>query len=129
MARYCTPTWVNGSGSTFREGLRAPRFVSNREGFQWLDRKLSERLDFYGSYIFGHKDFDRQNTDAVRSPSTRETRLGSETLRYEDVLARPSESLRGLAGFLGAEVDEGWVQSCAAEVRAPRSRWQALPLR
>lgn len=45
--------------------LHAPIFVASREDLSWLDAQLDKRLDFYGSYIVGHKRFERARTDAV----------------------------------------------------------------
>jgi putative sulfotransferase len=50
------------------------------------------------------------------------------TLRYEDFMTAPKESLDAIADFLGGEfVDPAWSSHCAEAVRAPRSRWRDLP--
>lgn len=49
------------------------------------------------------------------------------TLRYEDFLARPSDTATRLAGFLGADCDDrDWADAMAARVRAPSSSVSAL---
>ncbi|MEQ1500957.1 MAG: SDR family oxidoreductase [Myxococcota bacterium] len=45
--------------------LHEPRFVDTPEAFEWLDARFDERLDFYGSYIRGDKQFERARTDAA----------------------------------------------------------------
>lgn len=49
------------------------------------------------------------------------------TLRYEDFLATPRETVRRFGAFLrrGA-VDEAWVESAARSIRPPRSSWRGL---
>lgn len=44
-------------------GLSKPVFTSDHSEFSWLDRQFDKRLDFYGSYIIGDKQFDRTRTD------------------------------------------------------------------
>ncbi|MEQ1570464.1 MAG: SDR family oxidoreductase [Myxococcota bacterium] len=46
-------------------GVREPVFVADGERLGWLDQKFDERLDFYGSYIRGDKQFDRARCDAA----------------------------------------------------------------
>lgn len=49
------------------------------------------------------------------------------TLRYEDFLASPRQSVERFGAFLrrGA-VDRGWVDAAAASIRAPASAWRSL---
>lgn len=50
------------------------------------------------------------------------------TLRYEDVLARPEETLERLVAFIDSElVDPSWARRVTATVRAPRSAFTDLP--
>lgn len=49
--------------------LRPPIFVDSRDEFEWLDRKLDERLDFYAAYLRGNKRFDRSHSDAIADTS------------------------------------------------------------
>lgn len=50
------------------------------------------------------------------------------TLRYEDVLARPEETLERLLTFIDPElVERDWLRRATASVRAPRSAFQDLP--
>ncbi|WP_437872387.1 SDR family oxidoreductase [Sorangium sp. So ce363] len=46
-------------------GMHAPIFIDRRDDFSWLDQQLDKRMDFYGSYIIGHKHFERIRTDAA----------------------------------------------------------------
>jgi thioester reductase-like protein len=46
-------------------GVREPEFVGPGERLPWLDAQFDERLDFYGSYIRGHKRFLRDRADAT----------------------------------------------------------------
>jgi nucleoside-diphosphate-sugar epimerase len=46
-------------------GLADPEYVAPDAPLDWLDAQLDKRLDFYGSYIRGHKAFDRRRTDAA----------------------------------------------------------------
>lgn len=47
---------------------------------------------------------------------------------YEDLLARPEESLHRIAAFLGPDfVDEEWERRSAAIIARPASDWGALP--
>lgn len=50
-------------------GLRPPVFVESRDAFEWLDRKLDERLDFYAAYLRGNKRFDRSRSAAIAGSS------------------------------------------------------------
>lgn len=45
--------------------LHEPIFVSTRDELSWLDEQLDKRLEFYGSYIVGPKQFQRARTDAA----------------------------------------------------------------
>lgn len=45
--------------------LRHPRFAASRYDLNAIDQLLSDRIPFYGSYMTGHKAFDRTNTDAA----------------------------------------------------------------
>jgi hypothetical protein len=50
------------------------------------------------------------------------------TLRYEDMLADPSDSVDRLSGAFGfAEVDPQWRRAATAMVGEPRSSWRSLP--
>jgi thioester reductase-like protein len=42
-------------------GLAPPTYQKDTSGFEWLDEKFNSRLDFYRSYLIGHKTFDRAN--------------------------------------------------------------------
>jgi thioester reductase-like protein len=44
-------------------GLREPELVEDPAELQWLDARFDERLDFYGAYIRGYKQFRRERTD------------------------------------------------------------------
>jgi thioester reductase-like protein len=46
-------------------GMHQPIFVDRRDDFSWLDQELDKRMDFYGSYIVGHKHFERVRTEAA----------------------------------------------------------------
>jgi hypothetical protein len=46
-------------------GMHEPIFVDRRDDFSWLDQQLDQRMDFYSSYIVGHKRFERFRTDAA----------------------------------------------------------------
>jgi putative sulfotransferase len=49
------------------------------------------------------------------------------TLRYEDFLTTPRDTVRRLGAFLRrGDIDEAWVEAAAASMRAPRSDWQRL---
>ncbi len=51
------------------------------------------------------------------------------TLRYEDFLRCPSETVRKMIGFIEPSfVDEAWIERAASMVGSPRSRWQDLPM-
>lgn len=43
--------------------LSVPRWVTSMEGLEWLDEKFNERTDFYRTYFFGEKQFDRSRTN------------------------------------------------------------------
>jgi hypothetical protein len=47
-------------------------------------------------------------------------------IRYEDVVASPSESLTSLCGFLGVAVDPDYLADCAAILRPPAQRARDL---
>jgi hypothetical protein len=52
------------------------------------------------------------------------------TIRYEDILLQPEQTIRQLVGFVGPEfVEEEWITRAAALVRSPRSAWRELPLK
>ncbi|MBL8941729.1 MAG: sulfotransferase [Myxococcales bacterium] len=49
------------------------------------------------------------------------------TLRYEDFLAAPRETVRRLGAFVReGEPDAAWVEAAAASIRPPRSSWRRL---
>ncbi len=79
-----SPPKVSTSMQTIFEllELHEPIFVSEREGFTWLDEQFDKRMDFYGSYIIGDKRFERARTDAAQT--------GSEPFAYSSV---PVEAL------------------------------------
>lgn len=45
--------------------LRNPRFAASPRELNAIDKMLSDRIPFYGSYMTGQKAFDRTNTDAA----------------------------------------------------------------
>ena len=50
------------------------------------------------------------------------------TLRYEDFLTSPQESIAALLAFLDPEpTDDAWVERVAAMVRPARPAWHDLP--
>jgi nucleoside-diphosphate-sugar epimerase len=51
-------------------GLREPIFVEDRNELTWLDERFDRRLDFYGSYLVGHKRFDRTRAAAALRDAT-----------------------------------------------------------
>ena len=46
-------------------GFADPEFVAADAPLEWLDEQFDKRLDFYGSYVRGHRSFDRSRTDAA----------------------------------------------------------------
>jgi thioester reductase-like protein len=46
-------------------GINPPRIVNSMEGLGKLDTKFNSRIDFYSSYLSGHKAFDRTNSDSA----------------------------------------------------------------
>lgn len=46
-------------------GINPPKIVSTLDGLDKLDHKFNSRIDFYSSYLSGHKAFDRTNSDAA----------------------------------------------------------------
>lgn len=44
-------------------GMPRPRYVLDSNEFDWLDEKFNSRIDFYRTYLRGHKDFDRTQTE------------------------------------------------------------------
>jgi len=46
-------------------GLAAPVFASDKSEFDWIDDKFNERIDFYRSYLIGHKVFDRSQVARI----------------------------------------------------------------
>ena len=48
--------------------MSEPRLVDGPDDFTWLDEKFNGRIDFYRSYLRGHKVFDRTHTDAYLEP-------------------------------------------------------------
>jgi thioester reductase-like protein len=80
-------------------GVREPIFVETRDELTWLDERFDRRLDFYGSYLVGHKQFERVRTDAVLA-STAQPQLDVPALDlvalgrwYLDELARTRTQL------------------------------------
>lgn len=49
-------------------GLSSPIYVSDKSEFDWLDEKFNERIDFYRSYLIGHKVFDRSRVTRIVGP-------------------------------------------------------------
>lgn len=45
--------------------LKKPVYVTNKNNFTEIDRKLDENLDFYSSYLSGVKYFDRSNSHKI----------------------------------------------------------------
>jgi nucleoside-diphosphate-sugar epimerase len=74
-------------------GLLAPQFVQDKAEFDWIDRKFSERIDFYESYLVGEKVFDRSGTDAV---------LGADA---QPDFPMPAERLRAFNGWYIAHLE------------------------
>lgn len=60
------PTVREALGAVFAEtGLEEPLYVEDRREFDFLDEKLDEALEFYGSYLRGTKMFDRTQSDSI----------------------------------------------------------------
>jgi nucleoside-diphosphate-sugar epimerase len=68
--------------------LPEPIFVSTRSELSWLDEQLDKRLEFYGSYGVGYKQFERSRTDAALSEPILHPKVELEALGrwYLDVL-------------------------------------------
>ncbi|MCB9741695.1 MAG: SDR family oxidoreductase [Alphaproteobacteria bacterium] len=63
-------------------GLPGPLWADSADELDWLDRKFNDRIDFYRSYLRGHKDFDRSCADGTLGASPGEAcDMGTETLR------------------------------------------------
>jgi nucleoside-diphosphate-sugar epimerase len=45
--------------------MKEPVLVTSDEDFSWIDKQFGLGIDFYQSYLVGHKTFARQNTDAA----------------------------------------------------------------
>ncbi len=48
-----------------RLGLRAPAFVDGKSHFSSIDAEFDRGINFYGSYLAGHKEFDQHAAAAV----------------------------------------------------------------
>lgn len=76
-------------------GLPEPVYVSDKSSFDYLDEKLDEALDFYGSYLRATKMFSRAHADAV-SPASgpgyrmSETDVAAYAAWYGGVLRAPA---------------------------------------
>ncbi|HVH47986.1 MAG TPA: SDR family oxidoreductase [Labilithrix sp.] len=46
-------------------GFAEPEFAAPDEPLDWLDEQLDKRLDFYGSYVRGHRIFDRSRAESA----------------------------------------------------------------
>ncbi len=75
--------------------IRDPIFVDDRSSFSWLDEQLDKRMDFYGSYIVGHKQFERTRTDASMPEPIAHAPVDAEPLGrwYLEVLAKARANL------------------------------------
>jgi nucleoside-diphosphate-sugar epimerase len=63
-----------------RLGLRAPTFVDSSDHFSSIDAEFDKGINFYGSYLAGHKEFDQQAAAAIGTISSD---VGDESmLRY-----------------------------------------------
>ncbi len=76
-------------------GLPEPVYVSDKSGFDYLDEKLDEALDFYGSYLRATKLFSRANADAVSPAREPEYRMDEAAVKsyaswYGSVLHAPA---------------------------------------
>ncbi len=66
LSNPTAPNIGDAIGAAFdAAGLRPPLVVKSREGFTSTDTKLSERVDYYNSYIVNAKRFDRSAVEAV----------------------------------------------------------------
>jgi thioester reductase-like protein len=76
-------------------GLCAPIFVDRHDELTWLDEQFDRRLDFYGSYLVGHKEFERVRSDAALGVPARHPELSLATLGrwYLDTLERTRTQL------------------------------------
>lgn len=77
-----------------KAGLPPPVHTDDVDGFTQLEREFDRKIEFYGSYMTGHKRFDQTNlVDAVTSPALRSWRFDLAELAnyldwYRDLLAR-----------------------------------------
>ena len=63
-----------------RLGLRAPGFVDSSDHFSSIDAEFDKGINFYGSYLAGHKEFDQRAAAAIGTISSD---VGEESmLRY-----------------------------------------------
>ncbi|MBL8632649.1 MAG: SDR family oxidoreductase [Myxococcales bacterium] len=46
-------------------GLAPPIYSSDKSEFDWIDEEFNERIDFYRSYLIGHKVFDRSQVTRI----------------------------------------------------------------
>ena len=92
-----------------RLGLRAPTFVDAVGHFSAIDAEFDRGINFYGSYLAGHKEFDQHTAAAVGTISHDLT--DEVLLRYFDwYLARIGRATRlaappALGRHAGAETD------------------------
>jgi len=76
-----------------RLGLRAPTFVDSSDHFSSIDAEFDKGINFYGSYLAGHKEFDQRAAAAIGTISSD---VGDESML---VLVHP-ESTRASAFLL-----------------------------
>lgn len=77
-------------------GLPEPVYVSDKSGFDYLDEKLDEALDFYGSYLRATKLFSRANADEASPASESGYRMDAMAVQgysawYGGVLRAPAQ--------------------------------------
>ncbi len=84
-----------GLGVMFEKaGLPRPVHTDDVDGFTQLEREFDRKIEFYGSYMTGHKRFDQKNlVDAVGAPALRSWRFDLVELAnyldwYRGLLAR-----------------------------------------
>jgi hypothetical protein len=53
-----------------RLGLRAPTFVDSSDHFSSIDAEFDKGINFYGSYLAGHKEFDQRAAAAIGTISS-----------------------------------------------------------